>query len=194
MRVSGLAVAMAISICAPAFAQDAAAPTTPVTPVAGPVVPKNTVIAISLTQEVSSATAKPGDKFTIKLDQPIKYGDQVVVPAGAAGIGEVVHAAPKGNGGRAGEILVAARYLEFNGQRIPLKGFQLSAGGLDTSSGSLWAMGLVKGGETALPVGAGGPAKLALDLPVTAAIEPAATAVPVSAPAPAAAPVDPNKE
>lgn len=189
MRVSGLAVAMAIIICAPAFAQEAAAP---VAPIAGPVVPKNTIVAITLTQEVSSATAQRGDKFTIKLEQPIKFGEQVVIPAGVAGVGEVVHAQPKGNGGRPGEILVAARYLEFEGRQIPLKGFQLSAGGTDLSSASLWALGLVKGSETTLPVGAGGPAKLAQDLPVGGAAQTPVS--PVTAPAPAAAPVEPTKE
>lgn len=191
MRLSGLAVAAAIGICAPAFAQDPAA--APAAVSAGPVVPKNTLVAISLTQEVGSATAKRGDKFTIKLDQPIKFGDQIVVPAGVTGVGEVVHAAPKGNGGRPGEILVAARYLEFEGRQIPLKGFQLSAGGRDTSSGSLWAMGMVKGSETTIPVGAGGPAKLAQDLPVSGSQpSPAPAATPVAASA--AATTDATKE
>ena len=192
MRVSVFAMAVAMGVSAPAFAQDAAAPAVSVAPASGPVVPKNTIVAITLTQEVSSATAQRGDKFTIKLEQPIKFGEQVVIPAGVTGVGEVVHAQPKGNGGRPGEILVAARYLEFEGRQIPLKGFQLSAGGTDLSSASLWALGLVKGSETTLPVGAGGPAKLAQDLPVGGAAQ--APVSPVTAPVPAAAPVEPTKE
>jgi hypothetical protein len=45
----------------------------------------------------------------------------VVAPAGTPGVGEVVHAAHASFGGKAGELILAVRYLELNGTRIPLR-------------------------------------------------------------------------
>lgn len=163
-----LLTALAVLACGfgvPAWGQDAETPPVAAAP-AAEVVPKGTVVPITVTQEISSATAVRGDMFTIELAAPLMLGDKVVLPAGTPGMGQVVHAKSKDTGGTPGEILIAARYLEFEGKRIPLKGFQLSAGGRDTGAASLWALGLVKGSETTIPKGAGGPAKLAEDLTV----------------------------
>lgn len=50
------------------------------------------------------------------------------MPAGVAGMGEVVHAKGSGGSGAAGELVLAARYLEWRGQRLRLRSLRLSAG------------------------------------------------------------------
>ncbi|NBB17719.1 hypothetical protein GVN21_20350, partial [Caulobacter sp. SLTY] len=128
-----------------------------------PSAPKNTVVQITIAEQIGSNTNKVGDKFAIVLAEPVMVNGQVIIPAGTKGVGEIVHVAPSGLGGRSGELLLAARYLELGDVRIPLKAFQFAARGRDTTAGSLWALGLVKGGQVIVPPGTGGTAKLAQD-------------------------------
>lgn len=152
----------------------------PVASPAGPVIPKNTPILIALSEPVGSNTSKPGDRFAIVLAEPVVIDGRVVLPAGLKGVGEVVHAAPSGLGGRSGELLLAARYLDFGEIRIPLKAFQFAASGNDTTAGSLWAMGLVKGGQVIVPEGTRGAAKIAAEIVLPAPAPP--VAAPVASP------------
>lgn len=148
------------------------AQTPPVVEAAAPAVTvaKNTPVIIALTEPLGSNTNKTGDRFAITLAEPLVVDGQVVLAAGTPGMGEVVHVAPSGLGGRSGEILLAARYLEVGDTKIPLKAFQFAAKGRDTSAGSLWSMGLVKGGQVIVPAGARGTAKIAADFTPAAAL------------------------
>ncbi|MEL6875732.1 MAG: hypothetical protein AAGM33_09665 [Pseudomonadota bacterium] len=49
---------------------------------------------------------------------------KVVLPAGITGEGQVVHAKKGGFAGSAGELVLAARYLEHDGQKIALRSFR----------------------------------------------------------------------
>ena len=50
-----------------------------------------------------------------------------VIPAGTTGQGQIVHAAKSGWGGKAGELIVAVRYIDYNGVHIPLRRFRINA-------------------------------------------------------------------
>lgn len=76
-------------------------------------IPAMTLIAIEIIAPISSKTAKVGEMFPIKLSQPIYVGGNLIVPMGAKGYGEVVHAAKARAAGKAGELIIAARYLEW---------------------------------------------------------------------------------
>ena len=45
----------------------------------------------------------------------------------------MIHAAGTGFGGRAGELIVAARFLTVGSQQLPLQGFRLGKAGTDNS-------------------------------------------------------------
>ncbi|HYE46315.1 MAG TPA: hypothetical protein VEA44_11150 [Caulobacter sp.] len=179
MRSLLIAVAVLAAPCA-VLAQPDAPPAVPevdapASAAAAPsvTVAKNTLVTIALAEPLGSNTSKAGDRFAITLAEPLVVDGQVVLPAGTRGVGEVVHAAPSGLGGRSGELLLAARYLEVGETRIPLKAFQFAAVGRDTTAGSLWAMGLVKGGQIIVPAGARGTAKIAVDFtPIAPAARP----------------------
>lgn len=173
-----------------------AAPAAP----AGELIRAGAIVDIELAEPVSSNTHKKGDKFAIRLAYPLSTEAGIVIPAGTPGGGEVVSAAPAGMMGKGGELLLAARYLEFAGQKIPLRSFKLGASGKDYT-GALVATALlaplpvavlslaVKGGELRFPIGAPANAKIATDVtlpvvaPLPAAAEPA-TAAPTLAPKP----------
>lgn len=151
-----------------------------------------TMIDIELAETVTSKFAKRGDKFSIRLVRPIVVDGAVIVPAGVMGVGEVIDAAHGGFMGKPGELLLAARYLDYNGQHIPLRAFKVGGRGNDNTNMSLAvsiAIGLpgvlVKGGDLVVSEGAQANAKLAADLVLPAV--PPASAAPAAAP-PAAAP------
>jgi len=88
-------------------------------------------VEIEFLATLSSATSHPGDVFPIRLAQPITRRGEVLVPAGALGLCEVVEAKPAGSGGAPGVLLLVARYLEFNGRQIPLRSLRQNSVGRD---------------------------------------------------------------
>jgi hypothetical protein len=147
-------------------------------------IPASTIVAIEIGTTLSSQVNKPGDKFPIKLVEPIKIGDSIVVPVGAVGQGEVIHAAKKGGYGRAGEMLLAARYLEYQGSRIPLRSLGFTMGHGKSGEGNALAVGFIvsgilpyfiSGGEMKIETGTKAYAKIAADTPITAEPAPVLT-------------------
>lgn len=175
----------------------AAAPETPPAaessvPAGHGLAPKNSVVVIQVAEPLSSKTAKIGDKFAIKLAQPIVTSEGLLVPAGTPGVGEVVSASKAGAMGKAGELVLAARYLDFNGQQIPLKTFKLGVAGKNNSTAlgvAMFAAPLpiaiallaVPGGNIDVPAGALANAKLAADVSLPLQPLPAEPATPVEA-------------
>ncbi|WP_141233639.1 hypothetical protein [Lysobacter antibioticus] len=123
-------------------------------------IPANTPVTLEIAAALSSAKARRGDRFPLRLAQPLVLAGATVLPAGTPGIGEVVHAARRGASGKPGELLLAARYLEHQGRRVALRGFSLggigkSREGVAVSVGiALGIPGLfVTGGEIEIPAG-----------------------------------------
>ena len=130
----------------------------------------NTVVDIEIAEPLSSKTAAIDATFPIRLVAPIVVDGREVVPAGTGGIGQVIHAAKSGGGGKAGELLLAARYLDLNGVRVPLRRFRLGASGAQKGD-EAFALGfvvpfgqlLVKGKEIEFPAGTRANALVAAD-------------------------------
>lgn len=163
------------------------------------------VVELQLGESLSSMRHKRGDRFALRLSQPLVVDGAEPIPAGTPAVGEVVHGARSRGGGHPGELLIAGRYLEFNGRQIPLRGLSVGQSGRENINGAMGASFLigpfamfVRGREIEIPADTALHAKLAqdLDLPVAgtvAATEPAA--VPVSpSPAVTADAVQPPKE
>jgi hypothetical protein len=142
-----------------------------------------TPIVLQIVNTVTTKVVKKGDRFAIRLVSPIVVDGKVLVPAGVTGEGEVIDAAHGGLMGKAGELLLAARYLDYNGVRIPLRSLKLGGRGTDNTNLSM-AVGMIglpgavasifiKGGEVEVPPGTLATAKLAgdLDLPPVALAE-----------------------
>lgn len=117
-----------------------------------------------------------GDRFRFHLIEPIKVGGVVVVPVGTRGEGEVIHAAKGGMGGKAGELIIAARYLDHGGQRLPLGYLRWGRAGQDKTNEAMLASMVftpaalfVSGGNVEAKVGTSITAKLTADVVVTPA-------------------------
>jgi len=140
-------------------------------------VPALTPVAVRLEELISSNKNKIGDHFRITVAEDVRVGDAVVIPAGATGDGEVIHAAKPGAGGKAGELIVAARWVQVGGTQVRLRSFALGAVGTDKSVDSLAASFIVgpfalfqKGGVVVIPRDTLGLAKTALEFKLPAVV------------------------
>lgn len=139
--------------------------------------PAGAPVEIELVNALSSATSKLGDRFPIRLAEPIVVDGVVVVPAGALGEGEVIDVTGAGINGKQGKLIISARFLELNGQRVRIRGMSIVATGksrVDLATGMMLVpyVGLatvfVRGGNIEMPAGTRATAKLAqaVELPI----------------------------
>lgn len=159
----------------PDVTEVAAVAVAPVSPGTLVTVPALTPLYVRIDAELSSKKNKNGDHFPIHVDEDVRVGDTVVIPAGSAGEGEVIHAAKSSGGGKPGELLVAARFIRVGEYEIRLRSLSLGAKGRDRSDTSLGTsivlgpLGLfVVGGVMTIPSGTVGGAKTAAEIQLPA--------------------------
>jgi len=147
-------------------------------------------VELELAEPVGSDRHKIGDRFRLRLATPLMLDGAVIVPAGTPGVGEVVHAQTSRGGGKPGELLLAARFLELPDGPLALRAMKLAARGKDNVNASLatsfvvgpFAM-FVHGREIEVPAGTHALAKLAQDLDPARAMH--TSPLPANADAPA---------
>jgi hypothetical protein len=210
MNISARTLFAFIAGCMPALvaAQEAApAPETPVAAAAvapadpGPGqgyvrLPANTPVDLEIAGALSSKTSKIDEMFPIRLRSAIMVDGKIVVPAGTAGQGQIVHAAKARAMGKAGELILAARYLDCGDLHITLRGFRLGEVGKDNSGAIVAAVAVgglvaaplmfVSGGESIISPGAPGHARLMSQVdvrtePAPICVAPTAEAAPMAA-------------
>ncbi|MFW2351220.1 hypothetical protein [Qipengyuania sp.] len=196
---SGLAApasARAQSVAAEGAAEAAEMPRDPGAAMEGPaervLLEKLTPVVIEILEPLGSKTSASLDGYRIRLAEPIVVDGTEVVPAGAEGMGEVVHAKKAGGMGAAGELVLAARYLTVDGRQLKLRSMELleTAEGKDrmgtvhalnvASAASPIPIGLIGyfigGGNIEIPAGALASAKLAAPFEIVPPTEVAALA------------------
>jgi hypothetical protein len=97
-------------------------------------IPIFTPVVLQIDSAVSSKTARRGDKFSLTMISDLVVDGAVVVPLGTKGEGEVVHSAGVGFGGRAGELILAARFLQVGDAHLPLQSFRISKAGANNTA------------------------------------------------------------
>jgi hypothetical protein len=115
------------------------------------ILPANSAVPLRFLEEVSSGTHVRGQKFQLVVTDDITVGDHVVIPADTVVTGEVIHAQKAGALGKAGELILAARYVEFAGRQIRLRA-QLMQSGQDKSMAALMIVPFIRGKNLVLPV------------------------------------------
>lgn len=126
-----IVAASGVGLATPVAADpDAAQPAAIGAPVAATLaIPALTPVTIEIMADLGSATSTSLGRFPIRLARPIVVGGREVVPAGATGEGEIVHAKKAGGVGMAGELVVAARWLDVGGKRLALRSMRLGVEG-----------------------------------------------------------------
>jgi hypothetical protein len=195
-----LAAGGAMSAAASAFASTPAASAPVIAPVIAPLfpatvpattaaspLPSNTVIELELLDPLSSETSHKGDFFKLRVVQPVVVEGEERVPAGSIAVGQIVHAAKSGMGGKGGELLLAARYLDLPSGQVKLRSTFGAAGQGHVVASLIVAeffgpFGLaVHGKHLDLPAGTRIAARVAPLTPTVAAPPAPATDAPVSA-------------
>lgn len=164
------------------------------------VVPAGTELVFEMVDSVNSKTSKRGDRFALRLAEPLVINGHVLIPAGTFAKGEVVHADRAKAGGQAGELILAARTMDWGDRQLALRSFK---GGIGRDRGNT-AMGvavaaglagfLVRGGEIEMSAGNLISAKLrdAVTLPAMPEAVPTATPATPETPATSATPASNN--
>ena len=128
-----------------------------------------TIVQVEIAETINSRTAQRGQSFRLRLSDPLQHDGLTLLPAGTEGIGEIIHADRARVGGKAGELLLAARSLQApDGRSIPLRGLKLGAVGKDQGDkvlAAILAVGVigmaVHGGEVEVAMGTPAQAKVA---------------------------------
>jgi hypothetical protein len=168
-------VAQGQEIRPPDVTEIAAATEAAVAPGTMVTVPALTPLFVRIDEELSSKKNRNGDRFRILIAADLRVGGAVVIPAGSVGEGEVIHAARSGAGGKAGELLVAARFVRVGDLEVRLRSLSLGAKGNDRTDESLAVaivagpLGLfVVGGVIVIPRGAVASARIAMQIQLPA--------------------------
>lgn len=161
-----------------AFATLLAANASPAQDRSALIIPAKTPLILEFAGEVSSKTAQKGAEVRFVLADDLLIAGQIVVAKGSEAVGEVIHVQKSGFGGRGGELILAARYLEHGGQKIQLRSLKPYTGqyaGKNNSNAALAVsmipyaglMSLfITGGEIVIPQGTHALALVAADTPI----------------------------
>ncbi len=125
-----------------------------------PAIPILTPVEIEILTDINTRTAQRGALFPIRLAKAIQIDGVDSIAAGATGVGEIVHSAKARAAGKAGELILAARYIDADGTHIPLRSLHFGARGKDNRD-IAFAVGasvgivafLISGGEVDVPAG-----------------------------------------
>lgn len=156
-----------LTLGGPAMAQDAPGPAAtpdlmvaaPVAQPGGIVVAKDTMVRLMVLNEVNTNSAKPGDRFVLRVDENVVVGGATIIPVGSKAWGEVTRIKSNGAVGKAGTVSAKLLYVELGEDRIPLTGEDASkgrkeGGGVALASAIWGPFGLLmKGGPGKLKAG-----------------------------------------
>lgn len=176
LALAAMLAAQAPALHAQPAAEPAPAAVVPAVPPPAPccVLPALTPALLTLDEPLESDKAQIGQYFRISLREPLRVGDYLVIPAGTSGSGQVVHAAKSRAMGKAGELVLAARFLDYQGNRIALRSLRYGAGQGKDNVGTAAVVGFavspiitpfITGGEVRIPAGTEVWAKVAADVP-----------------------------
>jgi hypothetical protein len=84
--------------------------------------PMGTPVRLTTRTELNTKQNRPGDRFYLEVARPISYRGQVVIPAGAVAVGEIMRAEHNGMFGKRGEIAVRMNYVQTPSGPVRLSG------------------------------------------------------------------------
>lgn len=112
----------AMTVTAPAMAQEATAPATGVMPTVMRSLPASTMISIASDTEISSKKIEKGDKFPFFVTADIAENGVVVIPRGTKAEATVTFKTGKAIGGKSGKFELSFDKLMLNGKQYALRG------------------------------------------------------------------------
>lgn len=86
------------------------------------ILPAGTEIAMRTTTEISSKTARVGERFALEVVDDVRLNGQTVIRAGTAGVGEVTSVTKKGMFGKSGKIATRLVSVRVGDQNVRIRG------------------------------------------------------------------------
>ena len=99
--------------------------------------PIGTPLTLATRTEVNTKQAKPGDRVYLDVAESLTFRGQIVIPAGAPVVAEVVHSEPNGHFGKRGSIKLRLLYAQTPSGPVRLTG-DLSDFG---KNATMWSVG-----------------------------------------------------
>jgi hypothetical protein len=109
-------------------------------------IPAGTSVSVRLQQSVSSASARPGDRFDAVLDSPLVVNGRTVVAKGTPVTGRVMQAKPSGRLHNSGYLRLTLASITVNGRSVPVQASSIFVQGKNHNKRNV---GLIGGGAGA---------------------------------------------
>jgi hypothetical protein len=93
---------------------------------------QGTEVRLKTISPLSSKFSKIGERFELLTTEDVRVNNQIVVPAGTRGVGEVTKVEKKGAFGKSGKLDTRVVYLALGDQRIAMTGQSHEAGASGT--------------------------------------------------------------
>lgn len=122
-------------------------------------VPGGTKITLMVLKEVNSRDAQPGQRFKLRVNDPVVVNGAVVIPVGAFAWGEVLSADGTEVAGGKGRLSAKLLYVETPAGPLPIAGTQGIEGKANTAGVVIGVLSfglaglLMKGGNALLKAG-----------------------------------------
>ncbi|BAI98924.1 hypothetical protein Sj15T_39880 [Sphingobium sp. TA15] len=123
------------------------------------ILPEGMAIQLETRQDISSKSARVGDRIELAVARPVTIGGVTLIPAGSPAVGEVSRVRDNGLLGRSGKLDIKVSTVRTGGMDVPVRGQRSSQG----KSGTLGAVGagivflplavIVRGKDVKLPAG-----------------------------------------
>jgi len=123
------------------------------------ILPEGMAIQLETRQEISSKSARVGDRVELAVARPVTIGGVTLIPAGSPAVGEVSRVRDNGLLGRSGKLDIKVSTVKAGVTDVPVRGQRNAQG----KSGTLGAVGagivflplavLVHGKDVKLPAG-----------------------------------------
>jgi hypothetical protein len=82
--------------------------------------PANTPVPLQVDETLVSGVSAPGSMFRMRVTDDVRIDGEVVIPAGAIAFGEIVDSKKAGMLGKAGVLVLSARYVHLDQRDIHL--------------------------------------------------------------------------
>lgn len=132
-----------------------------------------TPVTLAVAEDVNSSTHKEGDTFKLTVLNDVKSGGTILIPRGTPAVGEITWRTGKGAFGKSGKLELALRYIDLNGQKIPVTGDYRQEGEGNTVATGVGVIaigvfaGFITGKRARLPVGRELMSQIAQTVPFT---------------------------
>ncbi|PTQ13320.1 hypothetical protein CLG96_04255 [Sphingomonas oleivorans] len=105
-------------------------------------VDRDTMIRLMVVNEVTTKTAKAGDRFLLRVDEAVVVDGVTVIPVGTKAWGEVVSAEESGVVGKSGKLSARLLNIELPSGTVALRGDNATAGAGGTGETVMGVLGL----------------------------------------------------